>query len=126
MPDTVPLPRRTPGATVVNPARGEATIVVSETHHFVIEHVHLLIHCGERLAAADPDAARQQGWHPAIRMNAVLAFRLLLADSEPAEIAERADGYGLRVANASTLATDTSTGTTLYEDSAQCDDTPAT
>ncbi|MBV7674267.1 hypothetical protein STHAL_33005 [Streptomyces halstedii] len=122
MPETIPPPRRVPGSTVLPPTRTESTIVVAETHHFVIDHVELLTRHGERLAAADPETARQHGWTPAIRINAVLAFRLLLADSDTAEIAEQADRYGLRVAQTSTRATDTSDGSTLYEDHVQCDE----
>ncbi|MFC9431477.1 hypothetical protein [Streptomyces sp. NPDC056987] len=124
MPHTIPLPRRAPESTLLTPAGTSPLnfVIVTETHHFVIENAACLIRCGKKLAKSDPGTARQHGWNPATRMNAVLAFRLLLADSDPVEIAERAGQYGLRVRSVSTLASNATDDSTLYEDEISCDD----
>ncbi|MFB8441238.1 hypothetical protein ACFC7A_19550 [Streptomyces niveus] len=115
--NSIPRPRRDPGATLTNPPDSGPlrSVVVTETHRFVITDAALLIRHGRRIAGADPESAAGHGWAPSVGMTAVTAFRLLLADSDPVEISERADRYGLRITDVSTLATNAVDDSTIYE-----------
>ncbi|WP_329164192.1 hypothetical protein OG709_00260 [Streptomyces sp. NBC_01267] len=98
---------------------------MTETHRFTVEYPQVLIRSAEQLALADPESARQHEWTPTGGMTGALALQLLLADSGPAETAERAGEYGLRLDYVALLATDTANGATVYEDNAMGDDTSA-
>ncbi|MEV8396708.1 hypothetical protein [Streptomyces niveus] len=90
-------------------------LAITETRVIRVTDESRLLGAADRIADADPDTAKTVGYGPGLTRSVNTAFALLLADSDAADLAERALRLGLRVVSASTLATDVLTDDTVYE-----------
>ncbi|MBZ6093439.1 hypothetical protein KVH02_34825 [Streptomyces olivaceus] len=107
--------RRAPFLTFSTPHQPLTAVTVTETTQVLVADPGWLIRHGRKLAKADPARAAQHGWTPRTPMTESLALTLLLAEADPAEVAEQAGAYGLLMTSVHTLATRTNDDSTIYE-----------